>query len=88
MDKPGETGVLRAFAEAVTLLRAARVDIVLWKVQNAYFRMAATTYPGFAARTSAGDGAAQEWVGTFRDLGEQLFFNTGAVLRKAEGEKT
>lgn len=84
----GETGALRGLAEAVGILRSARVDIVYWKVQNICFRMAKTAYPGFAARSSAGDRAAQEWVGTFRDLGEQLFFNTGAVLRKAEGEKT
>jgi hypothetical protein len=82
---PEETGALRGLAEAVSLLRSARVDIVYWKIQNDYFRIAATAYPGLAARASSGDRAAQEWIGTFRDLGEQLFFNTGAVLAAAEG---
>ena len=82
---PGDTALLRELAEAVTLLRSVPVDVVYWQVQNAYYRMAKTAYPEFASRASAGDEAAQAWVETFKILGEQLLFNSGAVLIKTEG---
>jgi hypothetical protein len=69
------------------LLRSVRVDVLYWQVQNAYFGMAKTAYPDFASRASAGDEAAQAWVETFRGLGEQLFFNTGAVLKDDRNAK-
>jgi alpha-amylase/alpha-mannosidase (GH57 family) len=78
--KPGDTGLLCVLAEAVALLQSVPVDVVYWGVQNVYFRMAKTAYPGFASRASAGDEAAQAWVETFTTLGERLFFNTGSVL--------
>ncbi|HSB34564.1 MAG TPA: DUF3536 domain-containing protein, partial [Nitrospirota bacterium] len=81
----GNAGLLSELAETTRLLRSVPVDVVYWKVQNAYFRMAKTAYPSFVSLASSGNEAAQEWVESFRCLGEQLFFNTGAVLVAAEG---
>jgi hypothetical protein len=50
-----------------------------------YFRMTKTAYPEFASRAAAGDGTAQAWIESFKSLGEQLRFNTGAVLVGAAG---
>jgi alpha-amylase/alpha-mannosidase (GH57 family) len=84
---PGDAGLLNALAEAVTLLRSVPVDVVYWQVQNVYFEMTKTAYIEFASRASAGDEAAKAWVETFRGLGEQLFFNTVAVLRDDQSAK-
>jgi alpha-amylase/alpha-mannosidase (GH57 family) len=82
---PGDTGLLHELAKAATLLQSVPVDIVYWQVQNMYFRMSKTAYPEFASRAAAGDGIAQAWIESFKSLGEQLRFNTGAVLVGAAG---
>jgi alpha-amylase/alpha-mannosidase (GH57 family) len=86
VGNPEDTGLLRDVSEAVSLLKSVPVDFVVWRVQNAYFQIAKGSYPRLASRTSAGDEAAQEWIKTFRNLGEQLNFNTVAVLNERESQ--
>jgi hypothetical protein len=44
----------------------------LWRVQNLFYEMRWTKYPGFRRRAQKGDGVAGEWVALFLALGEKL----------------
>jgi hypothetical protein len=74
---------VRDLAETVTALPVA---VNLWQVQNIYWQMTRTVYPGLAARAVSGDGSAAAWTEAFRDLGRLLYFNVPAILPEpAEG---
>jgi alpha-amylase/alpha-mannosidase (GH57 family) len=69
---PEELPLLQEIVSAVGLARSLNFEVNLWKVQNIYYEMLLTNYPGFKRRAKKGDETAEEWVTQFISLGEQL----------------
>jgi alpha-amylase/alpha-mannosidase (GH57 family) len=55
----------------------------LWTMQNIYFKVARSVYPGIAARADD-DPSAAKWTAAFRSIGAKLHFSLDAIL----GDKT
>ncbi|MEW6301678.1 MAG: hypothetical protein AB1671_28780, partial [Thermodesulfobacteriota bacterium] len=58
--------------EVVGLTRIVPFEVSLWKVQNDYYEMLQTVYPGRREKAEQGDEGARAWVDRFESLGEQL----------------
>jgi alpha-amylase/alpha-mannosidase (GH57 family) len=69
---PEELSLLQDMVSAVGLARSLPFEVNLWKVQNIYYEMLLTNYPGFQRKAKKGDETAEEWVTQFISLGEQL----------------
>jgi alpha-amylase/alpha-mannosidase (GH57 family) len=63
-------------------LRDLPFTVNLWRIQNIYFRIAKNVYPDLFRKALAGDDDALRWVETFKQMGQSLFLNIGAVLQK------
>jgi hypothetical protein len=61
---------------AVTLARAVPLTLELGGVQNSYYKMLQTAYPGSQKKARQGDTAAAEWNSQFISLGEKLSIRT------------
>ena len=73
-DDPADLSACRQLATAMALGQAFPFDITLSKIQNNYYDMLQTVYPGRRRRADQGDERSREWVAPFRDLGEKLSF--------------
>ncbi len=67
-----DISLLQKLLAALELAESLPFEVDLWKVQNLYYAMLQTTYPGFQKRAHKGDKAAVEWVSQFASLGQQL----------------
>lgn len=77
---PADFDLLARIWQLLELLRAIPLEIVLWQIQNIYYRLAKTTYRENLARARGGDDGGAEWMEAFRQFGEMLNFNLTAVL--------
>ncbi len=68
---PEDAGLLEALEGAARMTRSLPFEVVLWRVQNIYYQLMLTVFPGFLSR-AANDGHAKNWVRQFRSLGERL----------------
>jgi alpha-amylase/alpha-mannosidase (GH57 family) len=71
-DHPSQLHFLEHLDEALTLAAELPFAVNLWKVQNIFYEQLQTTYPDFRRRASRGRKDAQDWVESFRALGEKL----------------
>ncbi len=69
---PDDYARLRALACGVRVARSVPFDVQLWRVENMFYNLMLTVYPGVLDRAGAGDADAREWAESFRALGEQL----------------
>jgi hypothetical protein len=71
---PEDTAFLARTADVAELLQVLGLEVNLWKTQNLYFHMLQCLAPCRREKAAQGDTAAQEWMGHFKRLGEQLGF--------------
>jgi alpha-amylase/alpha-mannosidase (GH57 family) len=83
-EEPGDLAQIDEMRKIVELLRPLPVEINYWQVQNGYFRTARLAYLDFFRRARVGDAEASAWLEAFRRLGDELWFNTGAVFPHEE----
>ncbi|BCS53554.1 DUF3536 domain-containing protein [Geobacter sp. SVR] len=76
---PSDLHLLGRIRKLTELIRALPNQIVLWQIQNDYYRLSKTFYPGQLRACAASEEAAA-WVEAFRALGEMLHFNLAALL--------
>lgn len=83
--KPTSLDLLRRLLTVLELARLIPLKLVLWQVQNDYFEMAKSTYPMILTKAWACDDEGLTlWLGTFRKLGDILYFNTDAILTEGK----
>jgi alpha-amylase/alpha-mannosidase (GH57 family) len=73
---PQDGELLKELVAAVTLARAVPLTVELGGVQNSYYKMLQTAYPGSQKKAQQGDAAATEWNSQFVSLGEKLAIRT------------
>lgn len=84
MDKiykdPSNFSSLVEIQALIKLLQSLPIEMNFWYMQNIYYKMAKTAYMEFLSKAKAGDENAARWTEVFRQIGQDLFFNTAAVL--------
>jgi hypothetical protein len=73
-EKPDDLNLLRRFADAVEMGLDLPFEVLFWGAQNIWYDLLKTAYPGFLAKSLAGDEPAALWIGLFRAIGEKLSF--------------
>lgn len=86
-NNPDDMEGLQATAKMIELLKLLPISIDFWYIQNIYFSLAKDVYPGKHAASLAGNHEAEAWIGTFRYMGEMLFFNVAALLAQPGGDR-
>jgi hypothetical protein len=72
-ERPEDLAALQRLARAVTLVHALPFEVVFWDVQNIFFLVRVSTWPGMSRRAGGGDDAvARAWTQAFLELGERL----------------
>jgi len=71
-DEPEDLDLLRKLAADAALAGTMPAPVDLWKVQNQFYEMLWTSFPGFNRRSQKGDETAGEWVAEFRALAKHL----------------
>ncbi|MDZ4245665.1 MAG: DUF3536 domain-containing protein, partial [Dehalococcoidia bacterium] len=70
-----DLSLLKQMIEIANITRLKPFEMNLWKVQNHFYKILQGSYGDFKTRAESGDKAAQEWVGSFKALGELLSIN-------------
>jgi alpha-amylase/alpha-mannosidase (GH57 family) len=73
-DRPDDLPLLLRLEAAVEMGRTLPFEVLFWGTQNVYDALRKSAYPGFLAKSRAGDRNAASWVDHFRALGEKLSF--------------
>jgi len=81
--EPLELALMARVQKFMDLLSELPINLRLWQMQNDYYQLAKTTYREQLARSEGDDRGAIAWLAAFRNLGETLRFNLGAVLNGA-----
>jgi hypothetical protein len=79
-DDPTDLVLLQKVGNILELIRKISLELVLWQLQNDYYRLAKARYPECLAKARTEEGEAVAWVDAFRKLGELLNFNLEAIL--------
>lgn len=79
---PAQAGLLDEIRTVLKLLGRMDAEVNYWQIQNIYHRMAQTVAQDFSAAARAGDKEALRWLGGFRALGIELFFNIDALFQR------
>jgi alpha-amylase/alpha-mannosidase (GH57 family) len=69
---PTDLETLKKLDEAVGMLPSLPFQVNLWKVQNVFYDLLQTVYPGLREKADQGDGKARKWVRHFSTLGKRL----------------
>ncbi|MBT1072381.1 DUF3536 domain-containing protein [Pelotalea chapellei] len=77
---PEDMKLIARLQTLMGLLQALPQAIAYWQVQNDYYRLAKNRYQEFLTKARNGDEDAVAWVKEFRQLGEMLYFNLGAIV--------
>ncbi|NUO10445.1 MAG: DUF3536 domain-containing protein [Candidatus Brocadia sp.] len=80
---PSDISLLSETHKIIKLFQSLPIEINFWQVQNVYYKITKTTYKEFMLKTRSDDKDAVRWVGIFKQIGHDLFFNTAAVLPEA-----
>jgi len=67
-----DISVLNSLVSAVALSGTLPFDVNLWHVQNVYYEILHSNYPGLSRKAEQGDTMARDWVSVFSRLGELL----------------
>jgi alpha-amylase/alpha-mannosidase (GH57 family) len=71
LGKP-QVDSLQQLDRAASLIDSVPFRVDLWKIQNSYYRLLETIYPGMRRQKEAGDDAARAWLACFESLGQKL----------------
>jgi alpha-amylase/alpha-mannosidase (GH57 family) len=77
-ERPLDLPLLTNIVRLVDITRELPFQINFWLMENIFYELATAVYPDVLAR-----GGGQQWQKLFRQLGELLNFNLGAVLPKS-----
>lgn len=77
---PADLALMSKMQKLMALFKEIPVEIIMWQIQNDYYKMAKGLYADYAAKASAGEEQAAAWVEGFKGLGELLHLNLGGVL--------
>jgi alpha-amylase/alpha-mannosidase (GH57 family) len=69
---PTELDSLKKLNGAVDILHSLPFQVNLWKVQNVFYDLLQTVYPGWRESAHRGDEKARKWIRYFSILGERL----------------
>ncbi|MCL6622633.1 MAG: DUF3536 domain-containing protein [Syntrophobacterales bacterium] len=78
-QQPDDLESCQALLQAVRLLRELPFEVNLWRVQNLYYDLAVSLYPGWQRRALEGDPQAQVLTQLFLTLGRELGFSDAAL---------
>ncbi len=73
-ENPSSLATLQELDLAVGIARSTPFDVVLWQVQNIYYGLLRTFYEQVQNKTSQIEGDPEQWLQSFRSLGEKLLF--------------
>jgi len=73
-ENPSSLATLQELDLAVGIARSTPFDVVLWQVQNIYYGSLKTFYEQVRNKTSQIEGDPEQWLQSFRSLGEKLLF--------------
>jgi alpha-amylase/alpha-mannosidase (GH57 family) len=79
-ENPSDLEFLFKIQKMLEVLKLLPVTVRYWKVQNIYYRIAKAAYSDILSKAKAGDKEAASWIGTFKYMGEILFFQIESVL--------
>jgi hypothetical protein len=65
---------LQEFDLAIAIARSTPFDVVLWQAQNIYYGLSKTFYEQVRNKTAQIEGDREQWLQSFRALGEKLSF--------------
>ncbi|MBI3879628.1 MAG: DUF3536 domain-containing protein [Verrucomicrobia bacterium] len=74
LKRPEDEALLQRLLSAADLIHSLPFEVNLWKPQNTYYGMIATSLSEMRQRALDGDETAKAWVEKFLMLGEQLGF--------------
>lgn len=69
---PSEVALLADLEASASIMSVMGVNVNLWRLQNAYFRIARDILPSMSRRGVEGDHAAAEWSKLFSKVGKYL----------------
>jgi alpha-amylase/alpha-mannosidase (GH57 family) len=72
VKEPHDLQCLGQLSAAVQTARSLPFEVILWRVQNLFYWLMQTVYPGARDSAAAGDRIAHTWVESFRALGVRL----------------
>lgn len=81
---PSDVLLLHEVRKAIDALNSMPFEINLWYVQNIYYKLAKTVYKEYRVKAKFGDTDAAAWTDEFKNIGQGLFFNIGAVLPEGD----
>jgi hypothetical protein len=73
-NNPSSLAGLQELDAAVGIARSTPFDVVLWQVQNIYYGLLKTFYDQVRNKTAQIEGDTEQWLQSFRSLGEKLSF--------------
>lgn len=85
-EAPADERLLEEAGSSLATVARLPLEINFWKCQNDYLTIARTAGRAIVARAAAGDPAASRWLAVFRTIGDQLHFDTAAVIPAATGD--
>ena len=71
---PSSLAGLQQLDMAVGIARSTPFDVVLWEVQNIYYGLLKTFHEQVRNKTAQIEGDSEQWLQSFRSLGEKLSF--------------
>jgi hypothetical protein len=72
LSNPSDLTLIERLRSATTLARSLPFEVNLWKVQNRFYEILESAYPGFQEMAGQGDEASRTWLDDFVALGEAL----------------
>jgi hypothetical protein len=72
LGQPDDQAFIGHLDAVISLVRSLPFEVNLWKVQNVYYRLLQTVYPGYREKARQGDGKAKAWLDLFNSLGDKL----------------
>jgi hypothetical protein len=73
-SNPSNLSLLRSLDAAVGVARSTLLEVQFWQVQNIYFGIMKTFYEQVRSKMSQVHDDPDEWLESFRSLGEKLSF--------------
>lgn len=71
-EHPNDLSLIIHLDDVTGLVHSLPFEVDLWKVQNIYYSLLQTVYPGNLQKAAGGNEGAREWIARFNALGDKL----------------
>ncbi|HEY3308530.1 MAG TPA: DUF3536 domain-containing protein [Desulfuromonadaceae bacterium] len=78
--QPDDLRLMIRIQKLLELARDIQTEMILWQIQNNYYKLAQTAYREQQLKARDGDQTAATWLDTFNSIGLMLAFNMGAIV--------